>query len=112
MKITCHDPDATSWANKSQPTVKEPKSMPFEEMINAIHNSNINSSDSEDDFVQSFKPINTDLYFDILDEPTESEKPSVQAKNFLSDSFGISPATVYSIVQKTFLRRLSLKKSR
>jgi hypothetical protein len=27
------------------------------------------------------------LYFDTLDEPTESEKQSVQAKNFLSDSF-------------------------
>ena len=59
-------------------------------MINVIYNCNIDSSDSEDDFVQSFKPINTDLYFDTLDEPTDSEKQSVQAKIFLSDSFDYS----------------------
>ena len=62
-------------------------------MIDVIHNStcNINSSDSEDDFVQSFKPINNyDLYFHTLDEPTECEKQSVQAKHFLSDFFDYS----------------------
>lgn len=47
-------------------------------MIDAIHNSNINSTDSEDNFVQSCKPINTDLYSDTLDDTTESEKPSIQ----------------------------------
>lgn len=54
-------------------TVKEHK-----EIIDAIHNSNKNSTDSEDNFVQSCKPINTDLYSDTLDETTESEKQSIQ----------------------------------
>ena len=81
-----NDPDSTSWTNKSQ----HPESKSFKEMINAIHNSNISASYCEDDFVQSFEPINTDLHFDTLDEPTESEKQSVQAKYFLSDSFDYS----------------------
>lgn len=35
-------------------------------MIDVIHNSDTNSTDSEDNFVQSCKPINTDLYSDTL----------------------------------------------
>lgn len=53
-----HNPHATCWANKSQPTDKEPKSKSFKETTDAIHNStcDINSSDSEDYFDQFFKP--------------------------------------------------------
>ena len=59
------------------------------EMIDAIHKSTINSSDSDiddddDDFDQAFKPLNNkDLYFNTLDEPTESEKQSLMTKFFV-----------------------------
>ena len=71
-KPKIYDPDATSSASESQPmcTVKEPKGTSYKEIIDAIHKSNKNSTDSEDNFVQSCKPINTDLYSDTLDDTT------------------------------------------
>lgn len=77
----------TSWADESL-SIKEPKSKSFKEIVDAIHKTTIDSSDSDDDFDEAFKPLdNTDLYFSTLDEPTENEKQSMQAKYFMSDLF-------------------------
>ena len=74
-----------------KPATEEPRSKSFKEMIDAIHKSEINSSDSDYDFDEAFKPLdNTDLYFSTLDEPTEGEKQYTEAKCFLSDSFDYS----------------------
>ncbi|KAJ7371880.1 hypothetical protein OS493_022601 [Desmophyllum pertusum] len=70
----------TSWTDKSL-SIKEPKSKSFKEIVDAIPKTTIDSSDSDDDFDEAFKPLdNTDLYF-------SNEKQSMQAKYFMSDSF-------------------------
>ena len=70
-------------------TTEQPKSYKsFKEMIDAIHKNTINSSDNDtnddDDFDQAFEPLNNKvLYFNPLDEPTESEKNNLCWPNLI-----------------------------
>ena len=50
------------------------------------------SGESDDDFDKAFQPsiIDSNMFFVILGEPTESEKQVMQAKSYISDSFDYS----------------------
>ena len=52
-------PNFARWTNEIL-TTEKPKSKSFKEMIDALHKSIYNTSDSDDDFDQAFQPLNTD----------------------------------------------------
>ena len=82
-------PNFARWTNEIL-TTEKPKSKSFKEMIDALHKSIYNTSDSDDDFDQAFQPLNTDIYFDTLNEPSEREKQCMEVKSYISDSFDYS----------------------